>query len=203
MSDSYRSIRAGASARLTRERSRFVGLVFPAHDVASIEEILRSVRREHHDASHCPFAYRLLLGLETVERVDDDGEPRGTAGAPILRELRSAEVLNLVAVVVRHFGGVKLGRGGLARAYAEATRAALEGAAIAEIHRQVRVTVCFPAALGARVMATVHRHRARVVEVDYTHGGRLVALVSPSRSARFAADVEEATGGRARCEEAV
>jgi len=170
MTDSYLSIRAPASARITRERSRFIGLLFPGRNEEEVSRILERVRK-------------------------------GTAGAPILRELEAAGLFDLVAVVVRYFGGVKLGRGGLARAYANATHEAIAAAALVETRRDVRVAVRFPPELGSGVMGLVRRHATAVEAVDYTQGGRLLVLLPPSRLARFAAELAEATGARAHCEE--
>jgi uncharacterized YigZ family protein len=201
MTDSYLSIRAPASARITRERSRFIGLLFPGRNEEEVSRILERVRKEHHGASHRPFAYRLFRDASVLARAEDAGEPKGTAGAPILRELEAAGLFDLVAVVVRYFGGVKLGRGGLARAYANATHEAIAAAALVETRRDVRVAVRFPPELGSGVMGLVRRHATAVEAVDYTQGGRLLVLLPPSRLARFAAELAEATGARAHCEE--
>jgi uncharacterized YigZ family protein len=201
MIDSYFSIKEPASARIARERSRFIGLLFPARDEEEVEEILERTRRDYHDASHRPYAYRFLGESGPRGRAEDAGEPRGTAGAPILQALETAGVYALLAVVVRYFGGTKLGRGGLARAYGDATRAALEAATRVERRPEVRVSIRFPSELGASVMGLVHRHAAKVERVDYAGEGRILVLLPLSHLGRFQEELTEATGARARCEE--
>jgi uncharacterized YigZ family protein len=100
-------------------------LLWPARGEAAAQERLEEVRRSYPDATHHCWAWR--LGARGDERSSDDGEPAGTAGAPMLQVLRGADLSDVLAVVVRWYGGVKLGKGGLARAYAEATRLALDG----------------------------------------------------------------------------
>lgn len=103
--------------------SRFLAYLAPAPSVEAAKEFLDSLRRRFPDATHHCFAWR--IGWPAEERAADAGEPAGTAGRPILRVLAGAELSDVVAVVVRWFGGTKLGKGGLARAYTEATLAAV------------------------------------------------------------------------------
>ncbi len=201
MSDSYSSIVDPVVTRITRERSRFIALLFPVGREEEIREILERVRREYHDASHRAWACRLFCRSDAWVRIDDAGEPRGTAGAPILRELETAELFNAIAVVVRYFGGTKLGRGGLARAYGDATREAIALATRVEHRCDVRVTLRFPAELGCGVMALVHRHAAKVERVAYDTEGRMVVLLPASRVPGFSQELTEVTGARALCEE--
>ncbi len=98
------------------ERSQFIGVVFPCDSLESIQIHLKELRRKHPKATHHCYAYRLQLGLE---KQSDDGEPSGTAGAPLLASLRQHNLQNVLVVVVRYFGGIKLGTGGLTRAYRE------------------------------------------------------------------------------------
>lgn len=112
-----------ARGELREQASRFLAVVARASTVAAAEGFLADLRSEHSDATHHCFAWR--VGWPPAERASDDGEPAGTAGQPILRVLRGAGLTDVVAVVVRWFGGTRLGKGGLARAYAGATLAAL------------------------------------------------------------------------------
>ena len=105
--------------------SRFLADAVPVADEARALAVVEGVRAEHPDASHHCWAYRLEGGRE---RADDDGEPRDSAGAPILRHLQGADLADVVVVVTRWFGGTKLGRGGLVRAYGAAAAAVLADA---------------------------------------------------------------------------
>ena len=115
---SYISIRSPASAEVTIKKSRFIGRAFPVSTEAEIQAILQNIRKENWDARHHCYAYRLLDSGYT--RFSDDGEPSGTAGKPILDVLTGAGLSDVLIVVTRYFGGILLGTGGLARAYAEA-----------------------------------------------------------------------------------
>ena len=114
-------------------KSRFLGYCLPVINEAAAQEALARLRKQHYNARHCCYAYRLLDG---IERSSDDGEPSGTAGAPILNVLAGAQTENAMIAVVRYFGGVLLGTGGLARAYGKAASIALQASAC------VRMRVC-------------------------------------------------------------
>ncbi len=121
-----------ARGELTERGSRFLALARRADSLEAALAVRDAARREHHDATHHVFAVRLADGSS---RFDDDGEPSGTAGRPVLVELESRELVDTVVAVVRWFGGTKLGTGGLARAYGSAAGRALERARTREVVR--------------------------------------------------------------------
>ena len=129
-------------AEIREKGSRFLALVSGVSGDEAAWARLEEVRRRFPDATHHCWAWR--LGPAGLERASDDGEPAGTAGMPILRVLRGAELSDVLAVVVRWFGGTKLGKGGLARAYAAAVKEALAGLAITERHPTVYLTLTLP-----------------------------------------------------------
>ncbi|MBC7093361.1 YigZ family protein, partial [Candidatus Bipolaricaulota bacterium] len=114
-----KAIARPADVKLVRERSRFLAYVFPVETVEEADAALARLRREHHAARHIPYAYRLPTG---EGRASDDGEPAGSAGRPLLQLLEGEDLGGVLLAVVRYFGGVKLGVGGLARAYRDAAR---------------------------------------------------------------------------------
>lgn len=122
---SYSIPAAGGQAEFRDRGSVFLAVVSPVASEEEAREALADVERRFPDATHWCWAWR--LGAEGRERASDAGEPAGTAGKPMLQVLRGAAVSDVLAVVVRWFGGTKLGKGGLARAYAAAVRAALDG----------------------------------------------------------------------------
>lgn len=142
MSGRYRTPAAEGRAELRELGSRFFAFVAPAADAEAAQAYLEALRRRHPDATHHCFAWR--LGALAAERAHDAGEPAGTAGAPMLQVLRGAGLSDVVAVVVRWFGGTKLGKGGLARAYGGAVRLALEGLPSREVVAHVRLVVEAP-----------------------------------------------------------
>ncbi|MBO7548276.1 MAG: YigZ family protein [Bacteroidales bacterium] len=141
MQDTYRSIAARSEGLYKDNGSRFLAFACPVETEEEVKEIVDALRKEYHDARHHCFAYR--LGLDGARwRANDDGEPSGSAGRPILGQIDSAGLSDVLVVVVRYFGGVKLGIPGLIRAYKTATQEALAAAQAVEktAARRFRIT---------------------------------------------------------------
>ena len=129
--DLYKTILKPAESNLRDHASKFIGYLYPVRNEEEIKNILSELKKQYYDATHHCYAYRLGTKGE-IFRANDDGEPSGSAGKPILNQLLSAQVTNTLAVVVRYFGGTKLGIPGLISAYKEATKEALNAATIIE-----------------------------------------------------------------------
>lgn len=140
--DHYITLSEQAEARIKVERSEFLGIAIPASNVAPFLTEVAAIAKRYHDASHYCWAYRPFAG---PERSNDAGEPAGTAGKPIANAIKTAGLHDVGVVVVRWFGGVKLGTGGLARAYREAAAAALREGPTEHryIYKRVEVVVPF------------------------------------------------------------
>ncbi len=125
--DTYKSISMPSKGLFKDNGSRFIALAYPVESEEEIKEIVTSLKKEYHDARHHCYAYR--LGLDGSKwRANDDGEPSGSAGRPILGQIDSAGLSDILVVVVRYFGGIKLGIPGLIRAYKTSTADALSRA---------------------------------------------------------------------------
>ena len=198
--DSFESVSDGPEVEVREKGSRFIGQALQASSEDELRRSLAAIRRRYHDATHHCHALRLGPPEAASERSDDDGEPAGTAGAPILAILRGEELLDAAVVVTRYFGGVKLGTGGLTRAYAGAARAALAAARRRTVwlDRVFRVS-CSYEDLGA-VEALLAREARVVVDVRRDFAGAPSLAISARRSAasRLAAAIVETTSGRAR-----
>lgn len=192
----YKTIRSETSARLTRKGSRFLALAFPVASPEEVEVLLRRVKRRYHDATHHCYAYRLITKDTVVARADDAGEPAGSAGPPILHILESQDLLNVLVVVVRYFGGTKLGLGGLSRAYADATREALARAEIAVRARRARLQLRYPAELTGEVLRLVNQYHAAIEAQTYEEGPRLTVSLPRAQLEPFRLALREATSGR-------
>ena len=127
--DEYRSIAARSEGLFKDNGSRFIALAFPVETTGQVKEIVDSLKKEYHDARHHCYAYRLGWKGD-VFRANDDGEPSGSAGRPILGQIDSLGLSDVLVVVVRYFGGIKLGIPGLIRAYKTSTADALSQARI-------------------------------------------------------------------------
>lgn len=131
LKDTYKSISCVSEGLFRDNGSRFIAKAYPVETEERIKEILSSVRKEYHDARHHCYAYRLGLHGE-VYRSSDDGEPSGSAGRPILGQIDSFGLSDVLVVVIRYFGGIKLGIPGLIRAYKTSTSDALSSASVVE-----------------------------------------------------------------------
>lgn len=162
---SYRVPTAPTEGEIREKGSRFLALLAPAADEAAARAVLEELERRHPDATHHCWAWR--LGRFPSERSSDAGEPSGTAGMPILQVLRGADLSDVLAVVVRWYGGTKLGKGGLARAYAAAVRAALETLPVALRVPVVRRTIELPYERLGAVKRLVHPPEVEMVGESY------------------------------------
>jgi uncharacterized YigZ family protein len=130
--DTYKTLTAPSEEVLFKEKnSKFFGLAFPVTNEEEVKNILTEIKKAHFSARHWCYAYQ--IGTEKIQyRANDDGEPNNSAGMPIYGQIQSFDVTNVLVVVVRYFGGVKLGVGGLISAYKTAAQIALENATIIE-----------------------------------------------------------------------
>ena len=131
VTDTYRSIAAQSEGLYKELGSRFIALAYPVETEEEVRSIVGALRKEYHDARHHCYAYRLGHKGD-VFRSSDDGEPSGSAGRPILGQIDSAGLSDVLVVVVRYFGGIKLGVPGLIRAYKSATADAIAAASVVE-----------------------------------------------------------------------
>jgi uncharacterized YigZ family protein len=143
LSDNYITIKSASEGIFRDKGSRFLAFAYPLTDIEEIKPILDNLRKEHHEARHHCFAY--MLGNErTVFRSSDDGEPSGTGGKPILGQINSFGLTNILIVVVRYFGGTLLGVSGLINAYRSAAAEAIRNAEIIECTLNEFYNITYP-----------------------------------------------------------
>ena len=175
--------------------SRFLARAVRVDDEADVAALLARLRRAEYDATHHVSAYR--LGPEPLrERADDDGEPSGSSGPPILRLLVGRELYGVAVVVARWYGGTKLGTGGLVRAYGDAARLALDAAGVVAVTRRVPVDVRFAYADTSAALHAIARFDALTVETAYGDDTAARLLVRASQADALAAAFVDATAGR-------
>jgi uncharacterized YigZ family protein len=168
-----------ATAELREQGSRFLAVVGPASGEEEARAALALLARSHPDATHLCWAWR--LGQPPRERSADAGEPAGTAGVPMLQVLRGAGLSDVLAVVARWFGGVKLGKGGLARAYAGAVRAALLSLPIEHRIARVRLTLSLPLDRVGSIKRLIRPPEIELESETYGAEATLVLLVEEDR----------------------
>lgn len=193
--DVYRTIARKASNELREKGSRFIAEAYPVTSEEDAEREIEIVRRRDHAATHHCTAYRVGIGRD-VFRYNDDGEPSGTAGAPILRQIDRRALTNTLVVVTRYFGGTKLGTGGLARAYGAAASGVLDAAGVTNVGLRTHLEVSFSYDDTAPAMQVIHRFEGRVEASEYAEVTRLRVSVRRSRAAAFRDALTEALRGR-------
>ncbi len=142
MDDAYMTISSPCEGLYKEKGSKFLAFAFPVSTKEQVKPIVDDLRKKHHDARHVCFAY--IINPQSPEtRANDDGEPSGTAGRPMLGALQSKGVMNVLMVVVRYFGGTKLGTSGLINAYKTASLDALENGEIIERNLEATLSIRF------------------------------------------------------------
>ncbi|WP_288351564.1 YigZ family protein [uncultured Alistipes sp.] len=191
--DTYLTLEAAAEAASREQSSKFLAYAYPVRTEEEIREHLDALRKRHFDATHHCYAWRLGPRGERW-RANDDGEPSGTAGKPILGQLLSAEVTDCLIVVVRYFGGTKLGVPGLIAAYREAAAEALAAATVVErtVDREIRVD--FPYMAMNDVMRAIKECRPTVRAQRFDNLCTMELTIRESRAEELEERLKKAGG---------
>ncbi|MBQ2365163.1 MAG: YigZ family protein [Alistipes sp.] len=196
--DSYKTIARPAETTYRQLSSKFLVYAYPVESEAEIKEHLDVLRKRWFDATHHCYAWRLGAHGEQF-RANDDGEPSSTAGKPILGQLLSQEVTNCLVVVVRYFGGTKLGVPGLIAAYKESTAQVLAECEIVERTVDIVVKVSFSYIAMNDVMRIVKEMQPRVVEQQFDNLCTMVLSIRESESAQLVGRLEKVEGATVEC----
>ena len=165
--DTYKTISAKSEGLFKDKGSRFIGLVFPVKSETEVKEILAEIKKKYYDATHHCFAYYMgHIGSPSI-RMNDDGEPSGTAGKPIYGQILSFGLKNVLVVVIRYFGGTKLGVSGLINAYKETAKIAISNAKIEERKIKDVYTVAFAYPLMNAVMQVLKNDAINIKNTSY------------------------------------
>lgn len=196
--EALQTVVAAGRAELLIKRSRFLGLVLPCASAVQAGETLKGVRADHPKANHCVSAWRLFdAGTgQITHRHDDDGEPGGTAGRPVLQVLEAQGLANVLAIVVRYFGGIKLGAGGLVRAYATTAATAAGAATLSPLERRARLEIRVAYPLLALVEGWAAREGIVIVARGFDPEPYLCADLPQARLDACEAALRQLTNGR-------
>ncbi|MCB9366646.1 MAG: YigZ family protein [Calditrichaeota bacterium] len=201
LSEEYWTLAGPGTAQTRVLGSRFWATALPVESEEAIHALLEQTRKEHFDASHHCWAFVLRVGDELVERSSDAGEPKGTAGIPILGEVKRCEIENCCVIVTRWFGGTKLGTGGLVRAYSEAASLALDQAPRVLRRTGVVFRVQVPFELQSHVFHIAGK-LGGVVEISaQSDGMKMLVKLSRDKTETFVAQLHEQTAGRLTAQE--
>ncbi|MFP2994504.1 YigZ family protein [Spongiivirga sp. MCCC 1A20706] len=180
--DIYKTIKSPSAEVLFKDRnSKFFGYAFPINNEEMVKEHINRLKKQHHAARHWCYAYQ--LGIETITyRVNDDGEPANSAGQPIYGQIQSFGVTNVLIVVVRYFGGVKLGVGGWINAYRTAAKLTLEESSIVNRTINVEYKIMFDYKNINKVMRIVKEKNLKVTSQKLESNCELIISVRKSES---------------------
>ncbi|MDE6191510.1 MAG: YigZ family protein [Muribaculum sp.] len=166
MGDTFYTLDSPAEGWYKEKMSKFLAFAVPVDTVAEAKEVIASYQKKYHDARHVCWAYMLGAARNDFQS-NDNGEPSGTAGKPILGQINSFNLTNIVIVVVRYFGGIKLGTSGLIVAYREAAREAITAGNIIECHEQRVIEFTFPYLAMNEVMKVVKDPEVKITSQTF------------------------------------
>lgn len=163
MKNTYRTIDIKSECLLKEKQSKFYGYAFPISDIESVKSSIDFLKKMHHSARHFCYAYQIGI-QDLVYRVNDDGEPRNSAGTPIYGQIQSFDLTNILIVVVRYFGGTKLGVGGLVSAYKECAKLTIESNTIITKEITIKIQLKFDYLLMNKVMRVIKEHNLEILK---------------------------------------
>jgi uncharacterized YigZ family protein len=188
--DFFKTISGLSEGYITEQRSKFLSFAVPVQTPEEAKDVVDTYRKKYYDARHVCWAY--LLGAERNQfRVNDDGEPSSTAGKPILGVINSHELTNILMIVVRYFGGVKLGTSGLIAAYRAAAQAAVQNAQIIEktVDEAIAITFAYPFLNG--VMKIVKDMQPQIISQAFDNDCRMVLRIRKSDAERLKTELKK------------
>ncbi len=199
MKSNYRTVKGYGESELIIQKSRFITYVNRAETEAEAQDFINNIKQKHKDANHNCSAY-MIGEHDHIQKANDDGEPSGTAGVPMLEVLKKREIKNTVVVVTRYFGGIKLGGGGLIRAYGKATTEGIDAAKIVErqLHGLMKISIDYTW-LG-KVENEIRQSTYTLKEIAYAELVELYVYIKLEEQDSFSDWVTEMTNGQAEIE---
>ena len=191
----YKTISRPGRAEIFIEKSRFIGYSAPVSSEEEAISFINSIKKEHRDATHNVSAYVLGTGNE-MQRFNDDGEPAGTAGMPILEVIKKEDLRNIVIVVTRYFGGIKLGGGGLIRAYTKGAKIAIEAGQVINKMPHVLLQIVIDYSLLGKVQNELQVKGYSIKEIKYSDQVELFVYIPISASNSIEKQLNNITNGQ-------
>lgn len=164
--DEYRTIKSLSEGQYSEKRSKFLAFALPVENVDEVRELVTQYQKKYYDARHACYAYMIGADRQTF-RANDNGEPSGTAGKPILGQINSNELTNILIIVVRYFGGIKLGTSGLIQAYKAAAAEAISNAEIVTKTVDENLSVVYEFPMMNSVMKVIKDLNPKIISQGY------------------------------------
>ena len=190
MAHSFKTVRHKSEALYKEKGSKFLAFVFPVSDKHEVDLCLSELRKVYHDARHQCYAYILGFDGNLELRANDDGEPKHSAGDPILGQIKSANLTNTLIVVVRYFGGTKLGVSGLINAYKTAAQEAIKANHIIKVYITQSIEIKFPYASTNEVMQLINSFDVQIVSQDFDEDCTIIGRLKINRLEAFEARIK-------------
>lgn len=186
--DNYVTLKGKSEGFYTEKRSKFISFAYPCESADAAAKIMEAVKKEYFDARHHVYAYVLSDG---TAKFGDDGEPHGTAGKPILDCILGSGIKNVLVVVIRYFGGILLGTGGLVKAYTYACNDALKGAEITEYCYGTKMSLTVDYTDYKSVENVIKKHSGEILSSDFTDKVNIIFTVKDLIKQEFLSDIGE------------
>lgn len=196
---SYRTVYSRGSDEIIINKSRFIGYSMPIESEKEAIDFIEEIKSIHRDATHNVYGY--VLGDDNnIQRYSDDGEPSGTAGIPVLEVIKKENLRNVVVVVTRYFGGIKLGAGGLIRAYTKGAKIGLDAGIIIEkeLFKKVKLRVDY--SIYGKVENYVQNNRIAIIDTIYDDAVNIILYTSFNEYNSFIDEITDLTNGTALIE---
>lgn len=192
--DLFKTIASVAEGYYTEKRSKFYAFAHPVETADEVKEIVAGYRKKYYDARHVCYAY--MLGADRQDyRANDDGEPSSTAGKPILGQINANELTNILIVVIRYYGGVNLGTGGLIVAYRTAAADAIANSVVVKRQVEELVTFDFPYLMMNDVMKVIKEMAPRIVSQQYDNTCSITLAIRKSEAAQLRGRLQQLSFG--------
>lgn len=192
----YRSVYECGEAEYTIERSRFITHVSPAETPEEARAFIAGIKERYKDAAHNVPAFVCGAGSEH-QWASDDGEPQGTSGMPVLKLIMAQKLTNVAIVITRYFGGIKLGTGGLARAYTHAALLGIEDAGICEVRQSALLRYSFDYSYLSKLLSMSEEGRFEMSDIEYTETVSALLKCPEENSASVKSAISDLTSGKA------
>lgn len=194
--DEFLTIKSQTQTEIKVKGSRFIGTATPIQSVEDAENFINRIAKQFYNATHNCYAFRIRVADQIISKYHDAGEPSGTAGLPILTVINGRNLFNIVVVVTRYFGGTKLGKGGLMRAYSDCTQEVLDRCMTVKKYDLASLTFCFPYRFTGNVMHVVSQLKGKVLSSTYSHQTQLKIEILHSLADNCKNKLIEATSGK-------
>lgn len=185
------TIKEHVQSEIVEKKSKFIANIFFVENVEEAENKIKETKKEYHDARHNCSCYRVIEEGKIVEKQSDDGEPSGTAGGPMLNILQKRDLVNVVAIVTRYFGGILLGTGGLVRAYSDATQNAIDSAEKNEIILGVEYEVKVDYSNLEKLKYYAKINNINIINIEFQNDILCTLQIANENEKQFLEDIEK------------